>query len=79
MERTLFRRNPSTSQLRSYVLSMAECDGLTAAGLDSETTGEDELTRRAERWNDHDDQNRIISTVTAKPPETVVVKYPRSH
>ena len=69
MERTVYRRDPAPSLLRSYVLSSAEYERLIAGGIDPETVAESVLAQCAIRRRDHDDQDRIIMEISDNPPQ----------
>jgi hypothetical protein len=58
--RTLYRRDPKSLLLRSYLLSVAECENLVGQGFDPETVLEEELSRRAIRICEYDSQERLI-------------------
>jgi hypothetical protein len=69
--RTICRRQPL---LRTYILSSTEYDRLVADGLNPETVDDTELTRRADAFYDHDEKDRIVTTVAKVV--TTVHRYP---
>ena len=72
LERMLNRRDPKSSLLRSYVLSLADCESLVTQGFDLETVGEEELSRRAMHFIEYDAHGRITRKVSKFLHESVI-------
>ena len=71
--RTVYRRNPVTSLMNSYVLTVADYDRLVASGINLETVSESDLFEMSERYSKFDSFGRVVMIVEL--PHEAQVQY----